>query len=139
MKHQYPTVKQYRISSKFGTRIHPISKKESYHNGVDIACPTGTALKNTVSTAICTKVGFDNRNGHYLRLEHDNGLLTSYAHLSKVIAKEGAEIDLGEVFALTGNTGASTGAHLHFRVRELVNGVYIDVNPEDYFAYDSPL
>jgi murein DD-endopeptidase len=134
-KHIYPCVKAYRISSKFGNRIHPVTKKESFHNGVDIATPSGTLLKNTVSIGKCTKVGYDDLNGHYLRIEHDNGLLTSYAHLSKVIAKEGEQIDLGEVFALTGNTGRSTGAHLHFRVRFKFATGYADVDPEKYFTF----
>ena len=132
-KYIYPCIKTFRISSKYGERIHPVTGKKSFHNGVDIACPVGTTLKNTVSEAICVKVGYDNRNGHYLRLQHDNGMMTSYAHLAKVMVKEGADVSLGEVFALTGNTGLGTGAHVHFRVR--MDDDLHNVNPEDYFCF----
>jgi murein DD-endopeptidase len=135
----YPTVQPYRISSKFGMRIHPVTKVQRFHNGVDIACPVGTFLKNTVSKGKCVKVGFDDLNGNYLRIEHDNGLMTSYAHLSKVIVKEGNDVSLGEVFALTGNTGLGTGAHVHFRVRQLDGLVYKDVNPEKFFTFSPDL
>ena len=135
-KFKYPCIKTYRISSKYGTRIHPITKVQSFHNGVDIACPEGTTLKNTIGQGICTKVGHDSLNGNFLRIKHQNGFLTSYAHLKTVIVKEGATVSPMEIFALTGKTGRSTGAHLHFRVRILEKGLYKDVNPELYFAFE---
>jgi len=134
-KYIYPTVKTFRISSKFGKRIHPVTGERKFHNGVDIACPVGTILKNTIGQGRCTKVGYDELNGHFLRIQHDNGLLTSYAHLNKVIIKEGNTVSPGEVFALTGNTGLGTGAHLHFRVRIMQKGQWIDVDPELYFQF----
>lgn len=134
-KYIYPTVKAYRISSKFGKRIHPVTGKEQYHNGVDIACPVGTVLKNTVGMATCIKVGFDDINGNFLRLQHDNGMVTSYAHLHKVICKEGEQVTPGEIFALTGNTGRGTGAHVHFRVRVPDKESLVDVDPEKYFEF----
>ena len=137
MKHQYPTVDKYRISSPYGYRTHPVTgKKGSFHNGVDLATPIGTILKNTVGSGKCTKVGYDKRNGNYLRIQHDCGLMTSYAHLSKVLVKQGNEVSRGEVFALTGNTGLGTGAHVHFRVRNKVKGKLFNVDPEDYFTFD---
>jgi murein DD-endopeptidase len=137
--YMYPTVTPYRISSKYGMRIHPVTKQKRFHNGVDIACPIGTFLKNTIASGKCVKIGFDDLNGNYLRIEHDNGLLTSYAHLSKVIVKEGNEVSLGEVFALTGNTGLGTGAHVHFRVRKLEGIIYKDTDPESLFTYNTEL
>ena len=134
-KFKYPCIKTYRISSKYGTRIHPITKVQSFHNGVDIACPEGTTLKNTIGQGICTKVGHDSLNGNFLRIEHDNGFLTSYAHLSKVICKEGVSVEVGELFALTGNTGRSSGAHVHFRVRKKDGVIYRNVDPELYFEF----
>ena len=140
MIYQYPTTKPYRISSKYGYRTHPVTGvKGSFHNGVDLACPIGTILKNTVTQGKCTKVGYDGRNGNYLRIKHDNGLITSYAHLSTVIVKQGATVDVGEVFATTGNTGLGTGAHVHFRVQKLDGATYSNVNPEDYFSFDANL
>lgn len=135
MMYQYPTIKKYRISSKYGERVHPVTEVISFHNGVDIACPIGTKLQNTVTTAKCIKVGNDKRNGNYLRLEHDNGLLTSYAHLSKVLVKEGEIVPVGKVFAQSGNTGIGTGAHLHFRVRQLDGLIYKDIDPEAIFFF----
>ena len=135
MKYAYPTVKKYRISSKYGDRIHPVTGEKSFHNGVDIACPIGTAIVNTISEAKCIKVGIDDINGNFLRLEHDNGLLTSYAHLSKVLVKEGDIVPVAMTFAQSGNTGRGTGAHLHFRVRKLDDVIYRDVDPETLFYF----
>jgi len=98
----YPTKDKYRISSKFGMRPHPITKKQSFHNGIDLATPVDTALINTIAPAKVTKVGYDELNGHYIRLEHDNNMLTSYAHLNSISVREGQQIDLNEEFAKTG-------------------------------------
>lgn len=136
MKYIYPTVKRYRISCRYGNRIHPVTKEPQFHNGVDIACPIGTSLVNTITPAKCVKVGFDDINGIYLRLEHDNGLLTSYAHLSKVLVKEGDNVAVGTSFAITGNTGRGTGAHLHFRVRKLSGVIYVNTDPESIFYFE---
>ena len=134
-KHTYPTIKPYRISSKYGMRTHPVTKEKKFHNGVDIACPVGTVLRNTIADGKCVLVGYDDRNGNYCRIEHSNGMLTGYAHLSKVLVKQGDTVALGQDFAMSGNTGTGTGPHLHFRVRMKFAGEWADVDPENYFRF----
>lgn len=135
-KFLYPTEKQFRISTKYGMRKHPITKKQSMHNGVDLATTIGTVLKNTIAPGKVIKVGYDDLNGHYLRIEHNNNMLTSYAHLNLITVKEGQQINLNDEFAETGNTGSSTAPHLHFRVRIKEGNAYKDVDPELYFKFE---
>ena len=109
-------VENARVTSKFGHRIHPTLKTKKFHNGVDLAAPIGTpissAQKGTVSV-----VGEDNRSGKYVVVEHGNGLRTSYCHLSETKVSRGQRVNRGELVALSGNTGRSTGPHLHWTLK----------------------
>ena len=115
----------YRINSKFGMRKHPILGTMKMHTGVDFAAPKGTpirAAKDGLVIFADTKGGY----GETIIIKHDQKYMTLYGHASKLIAHVGQEVRQGDVIALVGDTGRSTGPHLHFEVFE--NGQRI--NPE---------
>lgn len=115
----------YRINSKFGMRKHPILGTMKMHTGVDFAAPKGTpirAAKDGLVIFADTKGGY----GETIIIKHDQKYMTLYGHASKLIAHVGQEVRQGDIIALVGDTGRSTGPHLHFEVFE--NGQRI--NPE---------
>ena len=105
-----------RISSEYGYRTHPVTGQYSMHGGIDIAANKGTDI-NVAYSGIVDSVGYSSSYGNYIIVSHNDNLKTLYAHCSKIIAKEGQEVEKGEVIALVGNTGRTTGSHLHFEVR----------------------
>jgi murein DD-endopeptidase MepM/ murein hydrolase activator NlpD len=112
-----------RFSSEFGYRVHPISGHRKMHKGIDIAAPTGTPIYAAASGTIAfsgTKRGF----GNTVEVNHGFGYLSRYAHASRLLVKEGETVKRGQLIALVGSTGASTGAHLHFEVE--VDSVHVD-------------
>ncbi|PAL23540.1 phage tail length tape measure family protein [Sphingopyxis sp. GW247-27LB] len=115
---------QGRISSGFGFRTHPVTGKKSFHGGIDIAAPKGTAV-GAAADAIVGEVGFDPLLGKYVKLNHGKGLITVYGHLSdnsQVV--KGDSVQRGQTIGRVGSTGRSTGNHTHFAVQE--NGAYVD-------------
>ena len=86
------------------------------HNGIDLAVPVGTPLYAPQSGKV-TVVNEDSRNGRYVVLQHNHGVRTTYCHLQRSEVALGAEVVAGQRFALSGNTGRSTGPHLHWVVR----------------------
>lgn len=123
----WPIAGEHRISSPYGYRVHPVLKRKKLHNGVDLAVPVGTpvlsAQDGTVSVAT-----EDNLNGKYLVIDHGHGVRSSYCHLSALEADKGDEVTRGQQVALSGNTGRSTGPHLHFTLK--VSGKTVD--PEKF-------
>lgn len=117
-----------RVTSEFGYRSDPFTGQASGHTGIDIAVPTGTpvraALPGVVTTATYNAGGY----GYYVKIDHGNGMVTLYAHNSKLLVKVGDAVEAGDMVSLSGSTGRSTGPHLHFEVR--VNGQR--VNPRAY-------
>lgn len=117
-----------RVTSEFGNRVDPITGKRKGHGGMDLAVPTGTpiraALPGTVTVSKYNAGGY----GYYVMIDHGNGLATLYGHCSKLLAKVGQTVQAGEIIALSGSTGRSTGPHLHFEAR--VNGER--TNPRAY-------
>ena len=117
-----------RVTSEFGNRVDPITGKRKGHGGMDLAVPTGTpiraALGGTVTVSKYNAGGY----GYYVMIDHGNGLTTLYGHCSKLLAKAGQTVQAGDIIALSGSTGRSTGPHLHFEVR--VNGER--TNPRAY-------
>lgn len=113
------------ITSHFGYRTHPITGKFGIHNGTDFSAEEGTpiaaALDGTVEEVGCNKV-----RGNYIVLSHGGDTKTVYMHCSEIVAPENAVIRQGEFIAKVGNTGLSTGAHLHFSI--IIGGKYC--NPE---------
>ena len=116
------------VSSYYGYRINPVTGAEQLHRGVDIAVPTGTgvfaAMDGTVTTA-----AYDSSYGNYIVIEDSNGYCTKYAHLDTLSVSAGQTVKHGDSIGTTGNTGSSTGSHLHIEC--LYNGAYY--NPLFYF------
>lgn len=111
----HPIKAAYRMSSAFGSRLDPITGKKSYHKGQDFACPTGTPIYSSMGG----KVIFSGESwlyGKHIIIDHGNGYQTLYAHMSKIIAQKGTYVTQGTRIGLVGNTGYSTGPHLHFTV-----------------------
>lgn len=106
-----------RISSKYGNRTHPVTGAKSFHNGIDIAAPTGTDVL-APADGVVSKISWHNGGGNQLHIKHDNGYTTGYAHLSSYAVKVGDKVKKGQKVAEVGNTGASTGPHLHLTVRD---------------------
>ena len=114
-------------SSRFGYRISPFTGRREFHKGLDIANQKGT---NIVSPAdgFVKFSGKKGLMGNILIIDHGHGLVTRYGHISKALKKQGEKVKRGDLIALMGNTGRSTGPHLHYEVH--LNGV--PVNPEKY-------
>ena len=125
----------YAINAKspYGTRVHPITKRKSFHHGVDVAMPVGTQL-TAPAYGVVVKKGKSDSGGFTLILEHANKIHTVYYHLQKPSHLAlGAKIAEGDPIAFSGNTGASTGPHLHWEVRK--SAKWGDtVNPVDYLG-----
>lgn len=116
-----------RLSSSFGKRKAPKKGASTYHKGLDFAVPTGTAVRAT-SGGVVTKAGWGSGYGYVVYIRHPDGKESRYGHNSKVLVKAGQSVKQGEKIALSGNTGVSTGPHVHFEI--LVGGV--QVNPLKY-------
>ena len=101
------------ITSRVGMRIDPIDGTWRQHNGIDIAIPTGTPVKPSAH-GIVVYSGIRSGYGNTVVVEHDNGIITLYAHNSKILVTEGQAVTAESTLALSGSTGRSTGPHLHF-------------------------
>jgi len=115
------------ITSRFGYRISPFTGKRELHKGLDIAGPMGTPIIATAN-GVVSEVGLKGLLGMIVTVDHGHGLATRYAHLEKATVKNGQRVKRGDIIAAMGNTGRSTGPHLHYEV--LMGG--IPVNPEKY-------
>lgn len=121
---RYPFSGHYRISSSFNLRRHhPVTGRISPHKGTDFAMPSGTPV-NAPADGRVELVGNHPLAGRYIVIRHDNGYKTRYLHLSKPLVSRGERVTRGERIALSGNTGRSTGAHLHYEV--MVNNTQVD-------------
>ena len=116
------------VTSEFGYRRDPFTGERRGHTGMDLAVPTGTsvraALPGTVTVSTYNRGGY----GYYVMIDHGSGLSTLYGHNSQLLARVGQTVEAGDVIALSGSTGRSTGPHLHFEVR--INGER--TNPRSY-------
>lgn len=115
------------ISSDFGYRISPFTGRREFHNGLDLATREGTPII-APADGLVTYADKKWLMGNMITIDHGHGILTHYGHIKELIAKKGDRVKRGEVIALVGNTGRSTGPHVHYMVR--LNGV--PVNPERY-------
>lgn len=114
-------VKNYKVTSKFGYRINPVTKEYGFHSGLDLAALEGSdifaAFSGTVETADSSAV-----RGNYIIINHNNGVKTLYGHCSELYVKSGDTVRAGEKIAAVGSTGQATGPHLHFEIR--INNVW---------------
>ena len=130
-----PDRSKYRLSSSFGYRSDPISGRTKMHTGFDFACKPGNPVYATGDGTVMT-VSFDLFNyGNSVVIDHGFGYKTRYAHLKTVFVTEGMKLKRGECLGESGNTGKSTGPHLHYEV--MYKGNY--VNPVNYFDLDMPV
>ena len=114
----WPTVKPFKISSHYGYRIHPIKHTRHLHNGVDIS---GVSSKNIFAIQGGTVIsaqpsGYNGGAGKNIKIDHGNGYVSWYMHLSKVGVKKGDRVEKGQVIGIMGRTGSATGIHLHLTV-----------------------
>lgn len=112
-----------RKTSSFGPRKAPKKGASTYHKGIDWAVPTGTAVFASCGGKV-TKAGWGSGYGYVVYIDHEDGSQTRYGHLSKVQVKVGQTVKQGDRIALSGNTGVSTGPHVHFEIR--INGTPVD-------------
>ena len=120
------------VTSGFGYRRAPYSGRKEFHVGYDIGALKGTPIKATAD-GIVQFVGRNGGYGQMITISHGNGYLTRYAHADKLLKKRGTAVKKGEVIALVGSTGRSTGPHLHYEVRK--NGT--PLNPKSFFSIAS--
>ncbi|NQV29284.1 MAG: M23 family metallopeptidase [Candidatus Marinimicrobia bacterium] len=120
------------LTSSFGVRPDPWTEKRRMHHGQDFGVLTGTPVYATADGVVKSRKGATGY-GNVLILDHRYGIKTIYAHLSRYAVKPGDEVKRGDLIAYSGNTGRSTGPHLHYEVR--VNN--IPVNPRHYFLTDN--
>ncbi len=110
-----PLRARYYLSSYYGWRSSPFTGKRSFHSGIDMAAPTGTSVYASLSGTVTT-VGFSTIYGNYIIITHHSGYKTLYGHLSATLVTSGAHVDSNTRIGKVGNTGMSTGPHLHFTV-----------------------
>ena len=110
----YP-LKSIKVTSPYGYRCDPFTGKQSWHNGLDLRAKNEPAY--AMMDGIVEKVGYDNRSGNYVTLKHGN-YHVSYCHLSSVIVGKGERVFSGTIVGVTGNTGRSTGCHLHLTCKK---------------------
>ena len=125
-----PTLGNYSIDG-FGMRRHPILGVRKFHHGIDINCDTGTSVRapgNGKAIVVERQAGF----GLVIEIDHGFGYRTVYAHLSQAMVKQGDSIKRGQVIAKSGNSGLSSGPHLHYEVHH--DGIAMD--PIDFFFDD---
>lgn len=115
----YPSItyplKSIKVTSPYGYRRDPITGKQSWHNGLDLRAKNEPAY--SMMEGIVEKIGYDSRSGNYVTLKHGN-YHVSYCHLSSVIVGKGERVFSGTIVGVTGNTGRSTGSHLHLTCKK---------------------
>ena len=120
-----------RVASGYGVRIDPVYHVRKFHQGMDFTAPTGTEVFATGNAKV-SFVGWKQGYGNTVILDHGFGYQTLYAHLFKALVRKGQKVRRSDIIALVGNTGKSTGPHLHYEVR--VHGKPVD--PRNYYFYD---
>lgn len=116
-----------RITSSFGNRIHPVTGKNIFHKGIDIGASQGSPIY-AYANGVITFAGWKSGYGNFVAINHGNGMVTRYAHMSAIYVKVGQQVSVAQRIGAVGSTGVSTGPHLHFEV--LINGEY--KNPQNY-------
>ncbi len=117
------------VTSKVGMRVDPIDGTWRQHNGIDIAIPTGTPIK-PVAPGIVVYSGSRSGYGNTVVVEHDNGIITLYAHNSRLLVAQGQPVSEESILAFSGSTGRSTGPHLHFEAWQAGTNVTMAFSPD---------
>lgn len=127
-----------RMASGFGMRIDPHYKTSAFHEGMDFTSPTGTPIYATGNGKVVRADRKARGYGNHVRIDHGFGYMTLYAHMSKISVKPGQEVSRGEIIGYVGNTGKSSGPHLHYEVHKNgrpvnpINFYFSDLTPEEY-------
>lgn len=124
----WPTPGYTKITSPFGNRTHPIYGGANFHRGTDVSAPVGANFVAMADGKIATAT-YNSSYGNMVMINHGNGIVTLYAHGSKILVKTNQTVKQGQPVLKVGSTGDSTGPHAHFEVR--VNGKF--TNPMNYF------
>ena len=128
------------VSSSYGYRMHPIYKTRKFHAGMDFTGAIGTPIYATGNGTVITSQ-FDKGYGRHVIIDHGFNYKTVYAHMDKALVKKGQKVKRGDIIGYIGNTGLSTGPHLHYEVRkndkplDPVNFYYNDLTPDEYAAF----
>ena len=130
----------YVVTSPYGPRVHPVRGEKSFHRGIDLGMPIGTKIYSPLSGTITYAANEPNGYGLWIEIDHGDGFFTRYAHLSKLLVQVGDQISVipglgafaSTSIALSGNTGISTGPHLHFEVRRGGNDLRNTTDPQPY-------
>ncbi|AEH45532.1 Peptidase M23 [Thermodesulfatator indicus DSM 15286] len=104
------------ISSYYGYRRDPFTKKRAFHSGIDIVARYGAPVRATAD-GVVYRVGYTRALGRYVKIRHAHGFMTVYGHLRKYVVKRGERVQKGEIIGYVGNTGRSTGPHVHYEIR----------------------
>lgn len=125
------------MASGYGVRRDPVYGTMKFHEGMDFSAPIGTPVYATADGTVST-AAWKSAYGNLIEISHGYNYVTRYAHLSKIIARPGQQVKRGDLIGLVGNTGKSTGPHLHYEVRyrgqpqNPVNYYFFDITPEQY-------
>lgn len=117
----YMPLAEYKITSRFGWRKHPITRKASFHKGIDLAA-RAQVVRSIMDGAV-TATGYHRHLGNYVRIDH-GAVQSIYGHLSRITVKRGQPVTAGYPIGITGRTGRATGEHLHLGIQR--NGTYIN-------------
>lgn len=126
------------LISGFGYRRHPVLGHSKFHEGLDFACQIGTPIYASGNAVVESAEYSDNGYGKNINLDHQNGFRTKYAHLSEIKVKVGEAVKRGQLIGYSGNTGLSSGPHLHYEVSidnvktDPVDFIYMDLSPQEY-------
>lgn len=126
-----PLIGAYKLTSEFGNRLDPFWSKTAFHTGVDFSAPIGTPVLSTANGLISKVVFNDSGYGNFIEVTHAQGVITKYAHLDQILVSKDDKVAKGSLIATVGNTGRSTGPHLHFEV-------IVDHLPVDPMSIISP-
>jgi len=127
-----------RVSSGFGYRIDPLYKTVKFHPGLDFSAPQGTPIYATADGVVRTAGNLGNGYGNHVVISHGYSYSTLYGHMYRIKAKKGQRVKRGEIIGYVGNSGKSTGAHLHYEVikgKKHLDPIYFfynDLTPEQY-------
>ncbi|MCB1141148.1 MAG: peptidoglycan DD-metalloendopeptidase family protein [Leptospiraceae bacterium] len=121
------------VASTFGKREDPVFGGGEFHNGVDFAAPMRTPIYATAPGIIADAISSNENFGNHIRINHENGFFTLYAHCSELRVKKGDRVNRGALIALVGSTGKSTGSHLHYEVHIGMDPAY---NPQEFINID---
>lgn len=126
-----------RVASGYGWRVDPVYGTRRHHNGMDFSAPTGAEIFATGNGTI-KRAGWRQGFGNAVEIDHGFGYMTLYAHMSRIDVKVGQKVKRADVIGLVGNTGKSTGPHLHYEVhykgavQNPQNFYFLDLSPEEY-------